>query len=323
MEWNMRASVARGAPAWRRICAICAFGLCFGDHARAAELTNIGLIVGDIGNPFFEYLARNVERATRTQLGDAARVTLRSSGYDLDRQIAQVRQMVADGVQLLIVNAVDTEGIGPTIDYARAAGVIVVAIDVRAKGAQAAVASDNFGAGQIACSYLAERLGGAGNLLIMNGPPTSSVVQRVKGCHAALAAHPQITVLADEEDCGGSVEGGLAYMTSMLNMVPRIDAVFAINDPTAIGADLAGAHAGRDDYFIVAIDGSPAAVEVIRQGDTRLVATVSQSPMDMADQSVGFGARLFAGEELEANESMTEISLVTRENIADYPGWSN
>lgn len=287
----------------------------------AHGVTDVGLVVGDIGNPFFETLGRRVEEAVAQRFSGAARVTVWSSGYDLERQIAQIRQMVADGTQLLIVNAVDTEGIGPAIDLAKQAGVVVVAIDVEARGAQATVVSDNRGAGRMACEFLAKRLGGAGNVLIMNGPPTSSVTQRVEGCHEALSDFPDIEVLADDEDCGGSIEGGLSYMTAMLNELPQIDAVFAINDPTAIGADLAGAHAGRDDYFIVSIDGAPAAVDVIAGGDTRLVSTVSQNPKAMAEEAISFGERLFRGEPLKSTESITGIGLITRDNIADYPGW--
>lgn len=317
--FNLRSTAA---PGWRAALIAAALSPCFGAAAPAgAGLTDIGLVVGDIGNPFFETLGRRVEEAVADSLSGTAQVTVWSSGYDLGRQIAQIRQMVADGVQLLIVNAVDTEGIGPAIDLAKEAGVVVVAIDVEARGAQATVVSDNRGAGRTACEFLAKRLDGAGNVLIMNGPPTSSVVQRVEGCHEALADYPQITVLADDEDCGGSIEGGLSYMTAMLNELPQIDAVFAINDPTAIGADLAGAHAGRDDYFIVSIDGGPAAIDVISGGDTRLVATVSQNPKAMAEQAITFGERLFRGEQLQPAVSTIETGLITRDNIADYPGW--
>lgn len=48
-------------------------------------------------------------------------------------------------------------------------------------------------------------------------------------------------------------------MTSLLAANPKIDGVFAINDPTAIGADLAAKQAQRNEFFIVGVDGSPTA----------------------------------------------------------------
>jgi len=122
--------------------------------ARAAEIKTVGVIVADLGNPFFENIARGVEDVVKRLVGPAVKVSVRSSGYDLDRQIRQIDQMAKEKTDLLILSAVDTEQIEPAVRRAEEAGVAVVAVDVRAMGAQASVTSDNIGAGAVACRYL-------------------------------------------------------------------------------------------------------------------------------------------------------------------------
>jgi ribose transport system substrate-binding protein len=289
--------------------------------AQAGDLKTVGVIVGDLANPFFEQIGRDVEDVAARKIGPTTKVIVRSSGYDLDRQIEQINAMTSDKVDLLILNAVDTEQIGPAVRNAVAAGVVVVAIDVRAAAAQATVTSDNFGAGQLACEYLAKRLRGKGSVLILDGPPVSSVIERVDGCRTALAAAPGIDVMPDSEDCGGSIEGGLAYTTDVLTKYARIDAVFAINDPTAIGADIAASRAGRSEFFIVSIDGSPHGAEVLKQKGTTLAATVVQDPRQMTEKAIALGIELFEGRTPDTRNVMTPVYLLTADNAADYSGW--
>jgi ribose transport system substrate-binding protein len=288
---------------------------------QGRELRSVGVIVADLENPFFEQLGRGVQDVAKRLLGPTVKVTVRSSGYDLDRQIQQIDAFIAEHIDLLVINAVDTEGIKSAVLRARAAGIVVVAVDVKASGAQATAMSDNRAAGTIACQYLAQRIGGKGDVLILDGPPVSSVVERVGGCRAALSVFPQIRILPGQENCGGSQEGGLACMTDSLTKYPRLDAAFAINDPTAIGANIAAARAARSEFFIVSVDGSPHGVEVMRQADSRLAATVTQHPWQMAEMAVTFGLALFAGKPIDQDVLQIPVDLLTRDKLAGYTDW--
>ncbi len=288
--------------------------------ANARDLT-IGVLLGDLGNPFFEQIGRGVEDAAARLVGPNARVTVRSSGFDFDRQLVQIDAFIKDHVDLLILNAVDTQKVGPAVRRARDAGIVVVAIDVSAEGADATVTSDNRDAGRLACDYLTKRLGGEGDMLLMNGPPTSSIVERVEGCRSVLSAYPKVRILEYGEDCGGSVEGGLAYMTEMLTKYPHIDAVFAVNDLIGIGADIAADWDGRNEFFIVSVDGSPPAVAALKDPDTRVVASVAQRPRQMAEKAVSLGLQLFDGEAIAQNVVEMPVELISRGNVGVYPGW--
>jgi ribose transport system substrate-binding protein len=287
---------------------------------QSMTATRVAVIMSDLSNPFFFRISREVEAAVATA-DPSATATVMSSGYDLARQLSQIEAVVEQGYELLIVNAVDTDKIAPALESAKAAGVIVVALDVKAKGARITVTSDNVQAGTIACNYLAERLGGRGDVVVLNGPPVSAVRDRVGGCKSALSRHAGIRLLSDEGDSGGSMLGGLSYMSALLAKLPHIDAVFAMNDPTALGANEAARQAGRDEFFIVSIDASPAAVHAMKQPGSRLVASVYQDPRAMAYRAVELAFALRAGEEVSSEPTLLPVELVTRETIDEFAPW--
>ncbi|CZV77335.1 ribose ABC transport system, periplasmic ribose-binding protein RbsB [Enterobacter hormaechei] len=211
--------------------------------AQAKDLKSIGVTVGDLANPFFVQITKGAELEARKLAGDNVKVTLVSSGYDLGQQVSQIDNFIAAKVDMIILNAADSKGIGPAVKRAKEAGIVVVAVDVAAEGADATITSDNTQAGEMACKYITDRLKGKGNVVIINGPPVSAVQNRVEGCQTEFRRHPDIKVLSDNQNAKGSREGGLEVMTSLLAANPKIDGVFAINDPTAIGADLAAKQA--------------------------------------------------------------------------------
>jgi ribose transport system substrate-binding protein len=289
--------------------------------AHARDLETIGVLLGDLGNPFFEQIGRGVEDAAARLVGPNIRVVVKSSGFDFDRQVLQIDAFIKNHVDLLILNAVDTQKVGAAVSRARDSGIVVVAIDVAAEGADATVTSDNRNAGRLACDYLAKRLGGEGDMLVMNGPPTSSIVERVEGCRSVLSEYPKLRILDNGEDCGGSVEGGLACMTEMLTEYQHIDAVFAINDLIGIGADLAAEWGSRNEFFIVSVDGSPPGVDALKDAETRVVASVAQRPRQMAEKAVSLGLQLFDGRAIAQTVVEIPVELISRDNIGTYSGW--
>jgi len=311
------------ARAWHAVWAllIVAMAVLSGTSAQARDLRSIGVLVGDLDNPFFHQVGREVEAEATKLVGKPVRVTVVSSGYDLERQVSQIDKFIASGYDLLILNAVDTARIAGEVQRAQQAGIVVVAVDVDAEGADATVTSDNIQAGNIACGYLATRLKGRGDVVILNGPPVSAVIDRVQGCEAKLSAYPNIHVLSDDQNTGAGTPGGLAAMTTMLTTYPHIDAVFAINDPAAIGADNAAAEAHRDEFFIVSVDGSPDGIRTMKEPQTRIVASVAQSPFVMADQAVGVGYRLLQGGPAPRSPILLPVQIVTKDNLTTYQGW--
>lgn len=293
----------------------------FAAAAPAAELGRIGVTVTDLGNPFFVRIARGVENAARKIVGPDVKVYVASSAYDLERQNDQIDGFIKRKVDLIVLVAADPQASEPAVRRAQAEGIRVVAVDVRAAGADATITTDNVQAGEKACEYIVNRLKGQGDVVIISGPPVSAITDRVAGCLSKLEAAPGIRVLSSDRNGGGSSEGGFAKMTDVLTIFPHIDAVFTINDPTAIGADKAARQAGRKEFFIVGVDGSPKAKAKMRDPDSLIAATVAQMPDQLAQKAVESGYALIRKQTLPKPVVLIPAVLLTREFAPEVGGW--
>jgi ribose transport system substrate-binding protein len=289
--------------------------------ASAAELKKIGITLGSLGNPFFVALANGAKAKAQT-VNPKAEIISVSADYDLNKQFTQIDNFIAAGVNMILVNAIDAKAIAPAIKRAQAAGIVVVAVDVAAAGADATVQTNNVQAGQIACQYIVDKLGGKGDVIIQNGPQVSAVTDRVKGCKEVFAKASGIKVLSDDQDGKGSREGGLNVMQGHLTRFPKIDAVFAINDPQAIGTDLAAKQLNRTGIVITAVDGAPD-IEAALKGNTMVQASSSQDPYMMAQLAVQTGVDIMNGKKPENAMILMESKLITRDNVGDYKGWTS
>jgi ribose transport system substrate-binding protein len=207
------------------------------------------------------------------------------------------------------------------VKRAQAAGIAVVGVDVAAVGADAVVQTNNVQAGTIACEYLVQKIGGKGNVIIQNGPQVSAVVDRVNGCKEVLAKHPDVKLLDSAQDAKGSREGGLNVMQGHLTRFTDLAGVFTINDPQAIGSDLAAKQLGRQNIVITSVDGAPD-IEGALKGNTMVQASSSQDPYAMAQLAVQIGYDIINGKKPAEPMVLMESKLITRDNVGDYKGWS-
>lgn len=284
------------------------------------QIKSAGITLGSLGNPFFVSLAKGAEAKVK-QLNPNAKVTALSADYDLNKQFSQIDGFIAAGVNLILVNAVDAKAIEPALLKAKKAGIAVVGVDVAANGADATVQTNNVQAGEIACQYIVDKLGGKGNVIIQNGPQVSAVIDRVNGCKAVLKKSPDIKILSDDQDAKGSREGGLNVMQTHLTRFPKIDAVFAINDPQAVGTDLAARQLNRKNIVITSVDGAPD-IETALKADTQVQASASQDPYMIAQKAVEIGQDVLNGKKPAQPMTLLPSTLITRANVKDYKGWS-
>jgi ribose transport system substrate-binding protein len=281
------------------------------------KIKTIGLTVQAISNPFFVAIQHGAE-AEAKKIG--ATVLLEDANHDIGKQSDQIDDFIQKSVDLILLNAVDSAGIAPAVKRAVDAGIPVVAVDVGAQGGvSATVASDNVAAGRLACQFMSDRLKGTGSIAIVDGPPVTAVIDRVKGCKEVLAKNPGLKVVATQVG-NGDRDKGLELGTSILTANPHLDAVFAINDPTGLGVALAAQQAKRNDFFIVAVDGSPDAVAALNAKGI-FAATSAQSPYHMAETAVQVGEQVVAGKKLTQTDIKVPVTLVTQANVGSYEGW--
>jgi ribose transport system substrate-binding protein len=286
------------------------------------KLNVVAVTVGDLGNPFFVQIAHGAETAAK-KINPSVKFQSESSNYDVNNQTNQLDNFIANGANLILLNAADSKGIAPAVLRAKAAGVTVVAVDVGAEGGvDATVTSNNKQAGQLDGKFVADRLKGKGQVVIVNGPPVTAVTDRVAGFLEEIKKSPGIKIVSQDQNAGGSRDGGLRVMTDLLTAFPKIDAVFAINDPTAIGCDLAAKQAQRKDFFIVGVDGAPDVVPSLKDKDSLIQASAAQDPYTMAGKAVEIGYDVMNGKKPAQELTLIPVDLITKDNVDQYKGWT-
>lgn len=293
-----------------------------GASAQDKKLESIGISVGLLGNPFFVATIKGIEDRAK-EINPDVQVTSVSADYDLNKQVSQIDNFIAAGVNIIMLNAVDAKAIAPAVKRAQNAGITVAAFDVSAPGADVTVMTDNVAAGRKACQYIVDQIGGKGDVLIINGPASSSILDRVEGCKEVFEANEGINILSDDQNGQASREGGLAVMQGLLTRFDKIDGVFAINDPTAIGAALAAKQLGRSEFIITAVDGAPDIEKELESGDSLIKASASQDPYVMAGEALKMGYDAFEGKEIAEDTVLLDPELITKDNLDGYQGWTD
>lgn len=301
------------------LCGLTAMGLLAG-AASAKELASIGVTVSSFGDSFQNSIIKGVTDRAK-QINPNVRITTVASDFDLNKQFAQIDNFIAAKVDLIMLVAADPQAILPAVKRAEAAGITVVAVDVSAAGAKATIQTNNVKAGEMACQYLSDKLGGKGKVVILNGPPVSSVKDRVKGCKMALSKG-KFEILSDNQNAKATRDGGLAVMQALITRFPKIDGVFTISDQEAIGADLAARQMKRKDLLIVSVDGSPES-EAALKSDSLIQGSVAQNPYAMAMKAVDVGHEsMKTGKAPSTPVVLLDPNLVTRDNVGSYKGWA-
>jgi ribose transport system substrate-binding protein len=291
--------------------------------ASARELTSAGVTVGNLTNPFFVELAKGAEAKVKEIAGSQATVTVVAADYELNKQYMQIDNFITSGVDLVLVNAAASNAMGSSLKRLRDAGIVSVAVDVAAEGADATVTTDNVQAGREACQFIADRLQGSGNVIIIDGPPVSSVADRIQGCKGVFSQHPDIKILSESQDGKVLNEGGFDIVLNLLNSFEKIDAIFTINDPEAITTDLAAKQMGRKDFFITSVDGAPDVVAALKRQDSLIAASSAQDPYLMAQKAVEIGYEILQGRKPAQDVVLIPSQLITRDNVAEYKGWTS
>lgn len=289
--------------------------------AQAKPLDAVGISLGTLGNPYFVALTKGAT-AEAKHVNPNVRIISTSADYDLNKQFSQIDNFIASGVNLILINAVDPQAILPAIKRAQKAGITVIAVDVKAVGANGTVQTDNVEAGRIACESLATKLGGKGHVVIENGPQVSAVTDRVTGCKKALAAHTDITLLSSDQNGQGSRDMGFQVAQGYLVRFPNLNGLFTINDPQAIGSDLAVRQAHRLGIAISSVDGAPDIVAALKDKQSNIISSASQDPYTMGRDAVSLGQSIMEGKTPDGTVKLMMPKLIDRNNVDSYTGWT-
>ncbi|WP_369182072.1 substrate-binding domain-containing protein [Streptomyces sp. Y1] len=190
---------------------------------------------------------------------------------------------------------------------------------VRARGLRVPddIALDNVAGGEQAAKALAEKLGGSGKIVILQGlAGTSAARERAEGFAKELAAYPGIEVVA-QQPADFDRTKGLDVMSNLLQAHPDVRGVIAANDEMALGAARAlGSEAG-DSVQVVGFDGTPDGLKAVEQGT--LYASVAQQPSQLGKIAVDNAVKAIEGEKVEETIKVP-VKVVTKETVAGFSG---
>jgi len=250
--------------------------------AHAAPL-KIGMTFQELNNPYFVTMQRALRDAAATM---GATVIVTDAHHDVSKQISDVEDMIQQKIDILLVNPTDTAAIQSAVTSAHNAGIIVVAVDANASGTvDSFVGLKNVDAGQMACEYLAKTIGGSGEVAILDGIPVVPILERVRGCKAALEKFPNIKFV-DTQNCKQERANALSVTENMSQAHPSLKGMFSVNDGGSMGA-LAAIEASGKDIKLTSVDGAPEAIEAMQKPGSKFIETSAQYPADQVQIAIG------------------------------------
>jgi ribose transport system substrate-binding protein len=269
----------------------------------AASQGTIGVSLLTLDNPFFKVIGDEISKEGAKQ-GYHSLVV--SGDKDVAKQSNQIKDFIVKKVAAIVLSPCDSKSIVPVIQEANAAGIPIITVDVPCSepGVKilTQIATDNFGGGKQAAQAMIEALGAnGGRIAVLHFKQVESCQLRVKGFREVIEAHnaagkPRIDIVSELES-GGAKDLGFKATEDILQAHPDIQAIFAINDPAALGARAALEKAGRaDKVLIIGFDGQPEGKQAIKQG--KIYADPIQFPEQMGAKAVDAIVRHSKGESI-------------------------
>lgn len=297
-----------------------------GGGAAPAAKGTIGVSLLTLDNPFFKLIGDTIT-AEASARGWETQVV--SGDKDVAKQGNQVKDFIVRRVSAIVLSPCDSKAIGPVIAEANAAGIPVFTVDIPYRGTDAKVvtqvATDNFGGGREAAAAMIEALGPAGGkVAILHFKQAESCLLRVAGFREVIDAHnaalpggsAAVEIVAELE-AGGARDSGYKAAEDALQAHGDLRGIFAINDPSALGACGALEKAGKaDQVVVVGFDGQPEGKAAIREG--RIYADPIQFPEKMGQQIVDAILRHSKGEDLPP-EMLIPTSLYRKADAEGDP----
>ncbi|MGV1753977.1 ABC transporter substrate-binding protein [Agrobacterium sp. CG674] len=292
--------------------ATAALALCI-TPALAQEKLKIGMTFQELNNPYFVSMQEALKEAAASIGAD---VIVTDAAHDVAKQVSDVEDMLQQKIDILLLNPTDSAGIEAAVHAAKAAGVIVVAIDANANGpVDTFVGSKNRDAGYLSCKHLGEALGGKGEVAILDGIPVVPILQRVEGCKAALGEFKEIK-LVDTQNGRQDRSVALGVVENMIQSHPNLAGIFSVNDGGAMGALAAIQGSGRD-IKLTSVDGAPEAVKAIADG-TNFIETTAQFPRDQVRVGLAMALAQKWGAVVVPKEVPIDVRVVDSKNAAEF-----
>jgi len=290
--------------------------------APAKTKGTIGVSVLTMNNPFFKEIVDSMAAEAKKHGYEVAAV---SGDFDVAKQQNQVKDFIVKKVSAIVLCPCDSKAIGSAIKEANAAGIPVFTADIACLDPTAKVvshvATDNLAGGRMAAEAMVKALGGKGKVAILDHPEVESVILRTKGFKEKLAElnkQPDVDIkIVAVLPGGGEKDKSLKAAQDLIQAHAGLNGIFAINDPSALGARAALEAAGKADQVkIVGFDGQPEGKKAIKEG--KIYADPIQFPDKIGAETVKLFVKYMNGEDVP-KEHLIPTALYYKEDAMKDP----
>ena len=297
-----------------------ALSLMFASGAALADM-KIGVSMSQFDDTWLTYLRESMDTKAKSY-PDGVKLQFEDARSDVVRQLSQVESFISQKVDAIVVNPVDTAATKKITEAAVKAGIPLVYVnrrpdDLNLPKGVVTVASNDMEAGQMQMQYLADRMGGKGDIVILLGDlANNSTTNRTKGVKEVLAKYPNIKI--EQEQTGIWLrDKGMTLINDWLTQGRKFDAVVSNNDEMAIGAAMALQQAGveKGSILIAGVDGTPDGLNAVKKGS--LVVSVFQDAKGQADGSIETAVKMAKNEPVEP-AVWVPYRLITLQNVDQF-----
>lgn len=290
-----------------------------GSRTATGQDTGSGkkLVVGCTMYYMTEFVTLMCEGIKAEAAEQGLELVLLDANNDARKQISQIESLIEQQVDVILVAAVDADAIVPAVELCEKAGIPLVGVNMLMNTDKDYYycGPDDVQAGELEMQYIIDKIGGKGNILILEGSTgTSARLQRMEGNQNVLKNYPDVKVLASQP-ANWSREEAFSLTEDWLQAFEgRIDGVVAHNDEMALGAIQAlEAKRIQDQIPVSSVDAIKEACQVVKDG--RLEATVFQDAELEGRLGVRICAQILAGNPPAEYINYIEMKLITQENV--------
>lgn len=221
-------------------------------------------------------------------------------------------------MDVIILNPCEYEASSPAVTKALAANIPIVSVNSATKVQPTAfVGSNDTESGRIAMKFIAEKLGGKGNIVMIQGlNGQAAQIQREQGAKEILEEFPGLKMIAQQTADWDRSKSMDLMQNWIQSYGTKINAVFAHNDEMGLGAVKALQDAGlKDKVIVVSIDAIADALQAVKKGD--LDATVFQDAKKQGAGAIETAVKIAQGKKVE-KELLIPFKLLTKADVEPY-----
>ena len=289
--------------------------------SSADKKVKVGMAVQDLSNPTWAGYCQAIKKEVESKGGSLNFVSCESN---VNKQITQIENFVASGVNVLIVHPADPAGVEDALKQAREKGIKVLAWDDNLENADLAWLIDNRKLGNVigeqAAKWINEKLGGKAEVAILNYPQLPILLERGNGIKEAITKGAPNAKIVAETSAINPAEG-ISKMETIFQSNPNVKVIGCIGGGGSVGANESAKAANKitDDFGIFAADATQPELLAIKNNEgVRMSVTITGTNKVIAEKVAAMVEQLASGKPIEKKEVYREMIPVTKENVDEY-----